>query len=79
VIIHLLEGQQTGGERVEIAIGAELGDARMADYSLITTRYQIGDSIGTIGLIGPKRMNYSKMITVVEYVAKTITNSFQER
>lgn len=79
VIIHLLEGQHTGAERVEVAIGTELGDERMADYSLITTRYQIGDSTGTIGLIGPKRMNYSKMITVVEYVAKTITNSFQER
>lgn len=79
VIVHLLEGHQSGRDAVGVAIGTELGDERMADYSLITTRYQIGDVTGTIGLIGPKRMNYSKMITVVEYVAKTITNSFQER
>jgi heat-inducible transcriptional repressor len=51
----------------------------MADYSLITTRYRLGTTSGTIGLIGPKRMNYSKMITVVEYVAKTLTSNFPER
>ncbi len=79
VIIHLVEGHGSGRAGVEVAIGTELADERMADYSLITTRYQIGDTSGTIGLIGPKRMNYSKMITVVEYIAKTITNSFQER
>jgi heat-inducible transcriptional repressor len=79
IIIHLLEGH--GGETtsVEITIGGELGDERMADYSLITTRYRLGDTTGTIGLIGPKRMNYSKMITVVEYVAKTLTSNFPDR
>ncbi len=79
VIIHLLEGRQREEQTVEITIGCEHGDERMADYSLITTRYRLGGSIGTIGLIGPKRMNYSKMITVVEYVAKTITNNFPDR
>jgi heat-inducible transcriptional repressor len=79
VIIHLLEGRQGEEQSVEVMIGRELGDERMAAYSLIATRYCIGDATGTIGLIGPKRMNYSRMITVVEYVAKTITNNFHER
>ncbi len=80
MIIHLLEdraAEERGG--VEITIGSEHSDERMNDYSLITTRYQLGNSSGTIGLIGPKRMNYSRMITVVEFVAKTITSNFQDR
>jgi heat-inducible transcriptional repressor len=79
IIIHLLEGHGAETTSVEITIGGELGDERMADYSLITTRYRLGTTSGTIGLIGPKRMNYSKMITVVEYVAKTLTSNFPER
>ena len=46
---------------------------------VVVEKYDLGNTSGTIGLIGPKRMNYSKMITVVEYVAKTITNNFPER
>lgn len=79
MVIHLLEGHPVTGEMVEVTIGGEHADERLANYSLITTRYQVGSTTGTIGLIGPKRMNYSKMITVVEYIAKTITNNFQDR
>jgi heat-inducible transcriptional repressor len=79
MIIHLLEEHPGDESGVDVTIGSEHADERMNDYSLITTRYRIGNSVGTIGLIGPKRMNYSKMITVVEYVAKTITTNFPER
>lgn len=75
VIVHLLENRTSDDDCVEIAIGSELGNEKMAAYSLIATRYRFGDASGTIGLIGPKRMNYSKMISVVEYVARTISDS----
>ncbi len=76
VIVHLLEAHvgTTGDQQtVDVIIGSELGDERMAAYSLISTRYRFGDAAGTIGLIGPKRMNYSKMITIVDYVATCLT------
>ena len=79
MVIHLLDSHPGTHERVEVTIGGEHGDKRMHDYSLITTRYRVGSTIGTIGLIGPMRMDYSRMITVVEYIAKTITNNFQDR
>lgn len=79
MVIHLLDGHPGDGRGVEVTIGGEHGNERMANYSLITTRYVLGSTTGTIGLIGPKRMNYSKMIAVVEYIARTITNNFQDR
>lgn len=79
MVIHLLEGHPGAAEAVEVTIGVEHGDERLVNYSLVTTRYQVGSTTGTIGLIGPKRMDYSRMISVVTYIAKTITNNFHER
>ncbi|MBC8145795.1 MAG: heat-inducible transcription repressor HrcA [bacterium] len=82
VIVHLLDGRVSVETRsgiepaVEISIGSEHPDERLADFSMITTRYRIGDTSGTIGLIGPKRMNYSRLSAVVEFVAMTMTNRF---
>lgn len=79
MVIHLLDrrGHDAEEGNVEIAIGSEIGDERLADYSMITTRYRIGSTTGTIGLIGPRRMNYSRMRTVVDYIARTITKNFE--
>ncbi|MCC7439781.1 MAG: heat-inducible transcription repressor HrcA [Armatimonadetes bacterium] len=79
MIIHLLEEHPGEENRVEVTIGSEHSDERLKEYSLITTRYQNGNSSGTIGLIGPRRMNYSRMITVVEYVARIISDPAQDR
>ena len=79
VVIHLLEGHQPVENGVRVAIGMELKDERMADYSMIATRYQVGETHGTIGLIGPKRMNYARLMALVGYVARTLTNQFDER
>lgn len=85
VIVHLLDGRvsvepRIGNEPgVEISIGSEHPDERLAEFSMITTRYRIGDASGTIGLIGPKRMNYSRLSAVVEFVAMTMTNRFGNR
>jgi len=80
MVIHLLDRRPTDDDRgVEISIGSELGDERMADYSMITTRYCIGSTTGTIGLIGPRRMHYSRMRTIVDYIARTITKDSEGR
>lgn len=79
MVVHLLDSHAGDGRSVEITIGEEHHHERMLGYSLITTRYQVGSTTGTIGLIGPKRMDYSRMITIVEYIAKTISDNFQER
>lgn len=72
VIIHLLDAASpTDG--VSVLIGSELGAEELADYSLIAGSYSLGSSIGTVGVIGPKRMQYSKMVSLVDYVSGMIS------
>jgi heat-inducible transcriptional repressor len=81
VVIHVLERsvaprpEDESTQRLQIRIGAELEDQKMTNYSIISTRYQIGDQIGTIGLIGPKRMDYGRMGALVEYVGRAMSNA----
>ena len=56
-----------------MTVGSENEDERMRPYSVITTNYSVGDVTGSVGVIGPTRMHYNKMIPLVDYVAQTIT------
>ncbi|MDP4221646.1 MAG: heat-inducible transcriptional repressor HrcA, partial [Bacteroidota bacterium] len=78
VVIHVLEGseKQTG---LSIRIGSELEDERMANYSIISTKYRIGDQHGTIAVIGPKRMDYGRVTPMVEYVAKAMSSALSNK
>jgi len=79
VIIHVLESQQQqqAPNAVSITIGVENEEDRMRDYSFISTRYIFGNVTGTIGVIGPKRMNYSKLVALVDYLGSTISKFYQ--
>ena len=56
-----------------ISIGSENEDIKMKDYSFISKEYKFGETIGTLGIVGPKRMEYSKVITIVDYIAKMLS------
>jgi len=60
-------------EGLVITIGRENKFSEIMNCSLVTSRYKVGKISGTIGIIGPTRMPYSKLVSVVEYTAKTIT------
>ena len=59
-----------------IKIGEEIDEQKMAACSIITDRYQIGDVSGVVGIIGPKRMNYSKFLSIVEFTARKISEIY---
>ena len=45
----------------------------LKDFSVITFKHKVGDKdMGTIGIIGPKRMDYSKVISVMKYINKKL-------
>ncbi|MBI5326543.1 MAG: heat-inducible transcription repressor HrcA [Ignavibacteriae bacterium] len=72
IIVHLLDKyEDTNG--IKVLIGNEIHTEPLKDYSMIVTNYKIGSASGAIGLIGPKRMNYSKMISLVKYVSELIS------
>ncbi|MFQ6008068.1 MAG: heat-inducible transcriptional repressor HrcA [Candidatus Zixiibacteriota bacterium] len=60
-------------EGLVITIGKENKFSEIVNCSLVTSTYKVGNIAGTIGIIGPTRMPYNKLISVVEYTAKTIT------
>jgi heat-inducible transcriptional repressor len=62
-------------EGIHVIIGGESDIKEMSDMSIITSTYRVGEqSFGVLGVIGPIRMNYSKIIPLVTYAANTVTN-----
>ncbi len=64
---------------VKIFIGHEAGFEGFGDCSVITAPYSIGgNSVGVLGVIGPARMNYDKVIPVVEITAKLLGDALKQ-
>jgi heat-inducible transcriptional repressor len=78
IIVHILDKtEDMDSDNVYISIGKENEDQKLLDYSLITKEYKLGDVSGHLGIIGPKRMEYSKVIAIVDYVAKMLTETLK--
>jgi len=58
---------------VLITIGSEIEDEKLNEYSLITKEYTFGETSGTVGIIGPKRMEYSKVAAIVAYLGEMLS------
>ncbi|HUU29926.1 MAG TPA: heat-inducible transcriptional repressor HrcA [archaeon] len=58
---------------LHITIGAENKLSELAAFTLVTDTYRIGKMRGTIGVIGPTRMSYSRIISVVEYTSRLLS------
>lgn len=63
-------------EGIVITIGSENPRAEGQNLSVVTSTYQAGKVKGTIGVIGPTRMPYSKLVSVVDYTAKVLSEIF---
>ncbi len=61
-------------EGITITIGKEIERGEMQSCSLVTSPYKAGKVRGTIGIIGPTRMRYSKLASMVEYTAKLLSD-----
>lgn len=77
-IIGLLDKSLAAGG-VNILIGSESEVRDMESVSLITSAYTSGDEIlGTLGVIGPTRMDYSRIIPLVDYTAKLVSEMIED-
>ncbi|MEK7748775.1 MAG: HrcA family transcriptional regulator, partial [Bacteroidota bacterium] len=72
IIVHLLERHDEQNKDFVITIGNENQEAKARDYSVVTATYDLEGITGRVGVIGPKRMDYSKLVPLVDHVAKTI-------
>ncbi len=72
-LLALLE-RSMAAEGVQIFIGAESHLNRMAGMSLVTSTYVTGkNTLGILGVIGPTRMGYAKVIPIVDYTARQVS------
>jgi len=63
-----------GGRGVIVSIGSELQHNCMMDCSLVTATYRSGErEVGRIGIIGPTRMEYERVVAVLEFMAEYIS------
>ena len=60
-------------EDINVFIGDDKENSNLKDFSIITFKHTIGNKeLGTIGIIGPKRMDYAKVISVMKYISKKL-------
>lgn len=64
---------------VKVVFGEEGDKFVIGNSSMIVSKYQKGkNEVGSLGIIGPMRLNYSKIIPYIEYFTQRLTNMFSE-
>jgi heat-inducible transcriptional repressor len=67
-------------EGVHIFIGGESQVVPFDDLSIVSANYEVdGEVVGTLGVIGPTRMPYDRMIQIVDITSKLVTNALSHR
>ena len=71
-----LRRTHAGDERpgVSITIGGEHGDPRFDQFTVVTAEYHAGALAGVIGVIGPTRMPYEKVISLVQHTSRLLSD-----
>lgn len=68
------------GEGVTVKIGSDVPITNLDDVSVISASFRTSETTkGTISVIGPTRMPYEKVVSLVEYVSKNIEEIFDEQ
>ena len=74
IIVHVIQDRENIKDDLVITIGEEHAIKKLHDYSFITTKYNVGDVSGIVGIMGPKRMDYSRLTSLIDYFAKNISS-----
>lgn len=78
-LLQLLEISHRA-QGVQIFIGGEAGVAPLDECSVVTAPYEVdGRIVGTVGVIGPTRMAYERVIPIVDITAKLLSTLFAQR
>lgn len=77
-IVHLLDGCMHA-DGVQIFIGEESGYQHLNKCSIVTAPYEVNNRVvGVLGVIGPKRMEYDRVIPVVDVTAKLLSSTLKQ-
>ncbi|HEX3128725.1 MAG TPA: heat-inducible transcriptional repressor HrcA [Thermoanaerobaculia bacterium] len=77
-LVNLLNQCVRGGG-VRVLIGEDSDLTSELDFSLVATPYGVGDrTLGTLGIFGPSRMEYQKIIPLVDFLGETLSRALAE-
>jgi heat-inducible transcriptional repressor len=63
------------GQGVRVVIGEDSDLTSELDFSLVATRYRVGDrELGTLGIFGPSRMEYQRVVPLVHYLGEALSD-----
>jgi len=69
----------THAHGVQIFIGGESGIMQLDECSVVTAPYEVdGQVVGTVGVIGPTRMAYERVIPIVDITAKLLSSALSQ-
>jgi heat-inducible transcriptional repressor len=72
-LLDLLE-RSVAHSGLTVSIGSENIDARLASLSVVAASYQNGTmALGSVAIVGPVRMDYERVIPLVDYTARTLS------
>lgn len=78
-LMQLLDQSQRA-DGVQIFIGGESGYLPLDECSMVTAPYDVdGQVVGTLGVIGPTRMAYERIIPIVDVTAKLLSNALSNQ
>jgi heat-inducible transcriptional repressor len=78
-LVQLLD-MSSRAQGVQIFIGGESGLAPLDECSIVTAPYEVdGQIVGTLGVIGPTRMAYERVIPIVDVTAKLLSSALAQR
>jgi len=78
-LVRMLNGCIQGGG-VKVLIGADSDLTSELDFSLVASAYQVGElPLGTLGIFGPSRMDYQKIIPLVHYLGHALSRALSDK
>jgi heat-inducible transcriptional repressor len=78
-LMRLLDGSSRA-EGVRIYIGGESGVVPISELSVVSAPYEVdGQVVGTLGVIGPTRMAYDRMIQIVDITSRLVGNALSQK
>ncbi|BAK48131.1 hypothetical protein CXIVA_21640 [Clostridium sp. SY8519] len=72
--------EQSDSDEIQVYIGSENEMEEMEDCSVVTANYDLGGGLrGTIGIVGPKRMDYGKVVQSMKIIKQQLDDLYPER
>jgi heat-inducible transcriptional repressor len=73
MLMHLIDTSESAEGKVIVSIGGENKNGIFESFSVLKTKYHLGNLEGSLGIVGPKRMPYPLLVSAVDYTAKLLS------